>query len=397
MTKTTKYIVGQAYSVALTAILLPEEKLTSRFALGTNFLSVKVDIERQGQLMPCEAQLLNERQLKEHPGKQFLLIEGVTGRYKIAELLKRELQILLVEPKSDAGILQRNIASNGPRSYMSAMDISVVATRLEGMGFSVENACQQLSWVAGKGKPLGTQRYWQYKRLQGLPVEIQKMVHLGPSDGGIQLNAALHLTNAKRTEDQYKAIIAAAQDRRKRILAEQWDDDKAYIERELKDEVLKEAMGAELGDRPAYVPKKRAKAESETLTTPEITEAEAEVMGISPKADTRKEKAGEPVPEALMSGAEVVSVCGLLRQREGLYIELANCIEGLVKRILSTDEFCDTVEAIFSNGSGSAHRIRRQTQEKIGKALGKGKVDGRRASDKPDAAPAPTPIDKVLA
>lgn len=398
MTKTTKYIVGQAYSVALSTILLPEDKLTSRFALGNNFLSVKADIERQGQLMPCTAQLLNEAQVKAHPGKLFMLLEGVYGRFKVAELLKRELQIILVEPRTDAGILEFAIASNGPRSEMSAMDISVACTRQEAMGFSVERACQNLSWVAGKGKPLGIQRYWQYRRLQGLPVELQHMAHLGNREGGIQLNAVLHLTNAKRTEDQYKRIIDQAKDRRRRLLAEEWDDNKAYIERELKDEVLKQAMGQELGERPPYTPKPRARAETDTLTTPDITEAEKAVFGDLTKPDKRKEtpkgEAAGTAAGALMSAEELISACGLLRQREGLYIELANCIEGLVKRILSNDEFCDTVEAIFSNGSGSAHRIRRQTAEKIGKVLAK--EDGRRATDKPKGPPAPVAIDEAV-
>lgn len=360
-----KYIVGQTYSVALKTILLPDAKLTARFALGNNFLSVKADIERQGQLVPCFAQLLSEDQLAAHPGKQFLLVEGAGGRYKIAELLNRELLIQVVEPRTEVGILEMAIASNGPRSIMSAMDISVAATRLEAMGVSEAAACQRLSWVAGKGKALGRQRYWQYKRLQGLPVEIQHRVHLGSAEGGIQLNAALHLTNSKRTPDQYKAIVDAADARRKREAAEEFDKNKAYIERET-DAVLKASMGEDLGERPAYVPRKRVKSETETLTTSDITDAEKELLGVdNPKgADPNP----PPAPGTPLTHLEMAADLDRVKDMGGLLVEVGECIEAWMTRKISSQDFCDQLKALVENGRGEAKVVRRQVREKAGQA-----------------------------
>ncbi len=361
MTKQTKYIVGQVYEVELGLIALPDDKLTSRFSIGNNFLSVKADIERQGQLIPCGAQLLNEDQLKAFPGKLFMLTEGVHGRLKVAELLKRKLFIQVHEPKSDAGILERAIASNGPRSVMSAMDISVVATRLEAMGFSVEAACKQLSWVAGKGKPLGTQRYWQYKRLQGLPVAIQHMAHIG----AIKLDAVLHMTNRKLTEDQYTNIVAQAKDTRARLAHEEWEADQKYTTRE-KDVVLQAAMKGEEAPEPQYTPKKRVKAENEPLTTDEVKDA-MEELGVSPKPDTRPDP-NKPATGP-MAQDELLTHIALLRQRGGVLIEVANCIQGLVERKLTSQEFCDAMEAMFADGKGKAKVIRRTIAEKLANAL----------------------------
>lgn len=366
MTKQMKYVVGQTYSVALNLLVLPDVKLTSRFALGNNFLSVKADIERQSQLIPCAAQLLSEEQQAANKDKLFLLTEGIHGRYEIAKLLGRELLIQLTEPKSDAGILERDIASNGPRSAMSAMDISVAANRLEGQGFSVERACQLLSWVAGKGKPLGTQRYWQYKRLTGLPVEIQKMAHLGIEKGGMRLDAALSLTNRKLTEDQYKAILANVMDARKRMAHEEWERDKAYMERD-KDAVLKAAMGQELPSEPAYTPKKRAKAADETVTTTDVETAMQE-MGISKKPDTRPDPNPPADPGSPLTHAELMADLAKLKELGGLYIELAECIEARSTRRISSQDFCEQIKALFENGSPTAKVTRRKIREKAGQA-----------------------------
>ncbi len=369
MTKTTKYIVGQTYSVALNTILLPDVKLTARFALGNNFLSVKADIERQGQLVPCFANLLSEDELKAHSGKLFKLLEGAMGRYKVAELLNRELLIQIVEPRTDAGILELAISTNGPRSAMSAMDISVAATRQEALGFSEDRACQNLSWVAGKGKPLGKQRYWQYKRLQGLPVEIQHMAHLGAEFGGIKLDAALHMTNRKLTQDQYAAIVAGVKDTRKRLIHEEWERDQKYIERE-KDAVLKASMGEALPKEPEYTPRKRAKAEGEAITTQEVTDTMQE-LGISPKPDSRPDPnppATTATQAAMLSHAEIFAATAKLREIGGVAQEAADAIDALITKKISDEDFCKAMRALVENGSPTAKRNRREVRQKEGKA-----------------------------
>ncbi len=358
----TDYKVGSAYSVALNLLLLPDPKLTVRFGVGINIASVKADIERQGQLIPCGAQLLSDEQKAQYPGKVLLLTEGVNGRYEIAKLLGRPLEVLIHSPKSDAGILDRAVASNGPLSVMSVMDISVTATRLEAQGYSEQDCLTKLSWVAGKGKPLGKQRFWQYKRLQGLPIAIQQMAHIG----AIKSDAALHMTNRKLTEDQYTAIVAQAKDTRARLLHEQWEADQKYIERE-KDVVLQAAMKGEAPAEPQYTPKKRAKTEGDALTTPEITDAMKE-LGISKKDDPRPDPNPQAVPGSPLTHQELMADLGKLKELGGLLVEVGECIESRILRKITAQDFCDQMKALVDNGSPKAKVKRREIREKAGLA-----------------------------
>ncbi len=357
----TGYKVGSVYQVALNLLLLPDPKLTVRFGVGINIASVKADIERQGQLIPCGAQLLSDEQKAANPGKVLLLTEGVNGRYEIAKLLGRELEVLIHSPKSDAGILDRAVASNGPLSVMSVMDISVTATRLEAQGYSEQDCLSKLSWVAGKGKALGKQRFWQYKRLQGLPVAIQQMAHLGT----IKADAALHMTNRKLTEDQYTAIVTQAKDTRARLAHEQWEADQKYIERE-KDVVLQAAMKGEVPPEPAYTPKKRVKAEGDPLTTGEVTDAMQE-LGISKKDDPRP----DPNPPAAgpLTHQELLADLDKLKSLGGLMVEVGECIESRILRKITAQDFCDQMKALIENDHPPAKVIRRKIREKAGKVL----------------------------
>lgn len=357
------YEIGKLVKVATAICMAAPEELQARFGIGNRVFQTKLGIESEGQNLPCGAQVLTADQQKANPGKLLMVTEGFT-RLAIAMELGREVDLLIHAPYTDRQIFERNVSANGPQSDFSVMDTHAQIIRGLKLGLTEDELRKKLAYVAGRGKAeLGKMRYTQYKDLGLLPAEIQLMGH----NGQIQLNAILHMTNAKRTTEQFEQVVAGAMDRRKREAKEQWDRDVIFIKRE-KDAALAAAFKGELGPEPVYIAKTQAKRVSgevsvnEPLTTADIKQSEADLgMGGKNVAKAVDSKAGTP-----LTVEEMIHVAAQLRARDGVMIEVGNAFEGLILRKISEAEFCTLLEAIIMNGGGISHRIRRDAAEKMG-------------------------------
>lgn len=359
------YEIGKLIKVATAVCMAAPEELQARFGIGNRVFQTKSDIEASGQSIPCGAQALTADQQKANPGKLLMVTEGFT-RLAIAVELGRDLEVLVHAPYTDVQIFERNVSANGPKSDLSVMDIHAILVRGLKLGLAEADLRKKLAFVAGRGKSeLGKMRYTQYLALGSLPAEIQLMGH----NGEIQLNAILHMTNAKRTTEQFEQVVATAMDRRKREAKEQYDRDVIYIKRE-KDAALAAAMKGELGPEPVYIAKTQAKRVSgevsvnEPLTTADIKQSEADLgMGgkNAAKLVGQVDSTGTP-----LTIEELIHVAAQLRARDGVMIEVGNAFEGLILRKISEAEFCTLLEAIIMNGGGISHRIRRDAAEKMG-------------------------------
>ncbi len=362
--KSLVFEIGRVYKVATALCMAVPAELTARFGIGNKMFQVKQQVESKGQNMPSGAQIMTADEQAKHPGKLLWITEGL-GRLAIAEALGTDLEVLIHSVYTDRQIFERNVSANGVKSDLSVMDINSIILRGLKLGLTEDELRVELAFVAGRGQSsLAPQRYLQYSRLHMLPAEVQMMAH----DGLMRPDSVLHMTNAKRTPEQFERVVADAVDTRKRLAHEQWERDVIYRKRE-SDDRLKAIMDGAADPEPDYTKKTRvgtrAKGEvskQEPLTTDEIKASE-EKLGMQGK---NKHKV-DPTEVNPLSTDELIHAATQLRERGGIMIEVGDLLEALVVRKISEVEYCNGIEAIFKNGSGGAKRARRELVEKIAK------------------------------
>ncbi len=325
MGKKTQVKVGQLLKVSFDQLLMPTDAQRARFAIGLMYSTLASKIKASGQLVPCAAQLLSEEQQAANPDKTLLLTDGVC-RAEILRELGREIEVLVHDPKSDAEILERAVASNTHQPY-TPVDICYIMHRMLAAGRTDAEVKATFGYLGGDHITLGEQRYTQYLRIFELPIDVQQEAQ----DGKILPSALFQLTNRKITPLVLGSILKQVDQTRDRNLAEQYLRDKQYIERE-QDAKKKAAMGLEFEkvEKPTYIARARTKDAPKTVE--EIVQAEKD-LGLNKKSQGKVTLIG--MPDFLAANEKLQ----MHPSANGATKRLVECIKDFVTSKISEAEY----------------------------------------------------------
>ncbi len=228
------------------------------------------------------------------------------GNYRLAALKKLNAEgaglmaPCLIRPVGE-GIkrLLSQLSENRDRENMSPMDKAMAMKKLLDSGMSRLDIRKQFPAVGGgkgkKGEPCSNASLNMIVSFLQFPKAIQNKIHLGSERGGIGVATAYALT--KTSKDRWESVLAAAEEDRAKIAAQEVKDEEKYLADERKKQEAEqkaESLGKELESK-----KQALQVVSQELDA--ANEAEKELFAkTKSKASTEDEQKAKAEAEAAL-------------------------------------------------------------------------------------------------
>lgn len=340
-----RVVLGCAQFAPNEVILSPVEA-RCRFAFAKSPSSRVADIRKNiftdGQLTNIVVMPLTPEEAQANPGAKVMLVSGGTILAAVADIVSsgddpnRKVSANVIERVPFDVALMRAYNANVLADPLNALDLSLTLHNFLKQGKS-KDEIRILMAPPGEAAMSET-RYIQYERVMGLDDAVKEYYQRG----FLTDDSFLELTN--KAPSTIKTILDNAETRRVKNAYEAAVRTREYVERET-DLSLKQALSKSLPPMPEYQPKRRTRkpktepvSRENPITATEIHQAEVDA-GLA--GGTTGKKA------APLTMGEFKDAVAVLKARGGTAETLATCIDKVLARELSADQFAEACVGIL--------------------------------------------------